>query len=414
MKSKVRIGIVLTLSVLMLFGFASLSITSVHAQSCSTVNGDVCSPVGVGFNNLSLFPYLLPALTSTFCPTASSTLGCAPLGLNTTLNIQTSITFAGGTPTAAPFSEVGCSTYGNDAAAFTFQNNFFDPNGEVIQEVLTVGFPSTSTLDPNSGACFTIETNPAGGTQTYDYASVDMSVGAPEIQNPTSLGGICYICPSLNDATLQRFYSAGNSIGFDIISQYDSTTNGATQVMQYILTLNGEKIAAINSSAIESGGGSDSTYHGCNLSQPYECSNTYTTGSVNGTEQNFDVLGNGDGATATFATGNGTISYCGTFPATGLGGVVGYGGGSLEDSDTGYGSLSSTATNCALGPSGSVVYSQPFCMGSTVTPECVAPSSPLPSPEFPIGTILSILAPLGAIALYFAIRTKVRGSIIVR
>lgn len=436
MTPQIRAAMVLTVTMMIAMGLGSMTLTAVHASpGCTTVNGDACSPIGVGFNNLSLFPYLMPASTGPLCTTVTSVGGCAPLTLNTTMNIQTNIIMSPcvdySTPCApesAPvLSEEGCGSYdtaAQDAAAFTYQNNFFDPNGEVIQEVLTVGFPPNALVNANSGACFTIETNPAGDTQTYDYAAVDISLTSP-VNQP--LGGAvpttCYICDQgppvagcntlgspcgVTAATLMKFYTAGNSIGFDIVSKYASTANGVTQLQEYILTLNGQPAASILTSAISAGGGADTTYHGCNLIQPYECSNSYPTSKiVNGTEQNFNIIGQGDGATIVFAQGNGTLTYCGTQPATGLGGVVGYGGGTLEDSNTGYGNLTSTGSNCSQGPSGAKIYSQPFCMGDSTSASCVV-STPLPTPEFPLGTVLSIVAPLAAVGLYVGLSVRAR------
>lgn len=287
------------------------------AQTCQITSVEFCTPFGVGNQNYSMFPDLY-----------------ANGSVTTLMDTQVQITQALGQPanqpTTQPGSEVGCPAL--DYAAFTYQNNFEVTSGNSFyQEVLTVGW-NNAPAGGTTGSCFTIEYSPIGaGGETYDYYSIGLPI------KYTSL-----------------FYEAGTTLDFIVTGTTNSGPNG--NVTSFVLKLNGITLGVITPSEMIQGDCLEScvspdpspttppVYQGCNISGANACENGYNGGT--GTENNFDIAGSGNGNPGGFSSGSGTISYCGYFPDTGLGGLVGYGGGTVESSSFFYGNVTASSNGC--------------------------------------------------------------------
>ena len=274
-----------------------------------------CTPVGLANSNYDFYPYQASGASY---PTAR---------FDTTVNIQTTLAatgyFSGETE--------GCTA--DDL--WTYQNNFFDPSGEFIQEVLAVG------LTLNTPSCFTIEWGPAGTTQVYNYEA------------------------TMIPATYtQDFENAGNSLDFVMQGTSGQLSGGDINITSFDLLLNGAQLATLT---------------------PAQMLNYSTGAPLNGadgpvfygpsTGQNFDIVGPGGGQSIVFTSGAGTISYCGSVPNSPpeLGGLVGFllgGGTTVESSNLFYGTPAVSSGSCSNAPS---AYSQWFNIlpsgssGSTTT-----------------------------------------------
>jgi hypothetical protein len=342
-KGIARVGVSFVLAFVIAFGAASflLAHQNASAQSCQITNTEFCTPFGVGNNNYSMFPNL-------------NANGNVATLLSTQVQIMQTLSQPANQPTTQPGSEVGCPAL--DYAAFTYQNNFEVTNGNSFyQEVLTVGW-NNAPAGGTTGSCFTIEYSPIGaGGETYDY----YSVGLPIKYTPI-------------------FYQAGNTLGF-IVNGVD-TTPGFANITSFVLTLNGQTLGVITPSEIQQGSCIESCvspdpspttppiYQGCTTSGSTECTNGYNGGY--GTENNFDIVGSGNGNPGGFSSGGGSINYCGLFPATGLGGFVGYGGGTLESSSFIYGNVTASNGGCysqsfSYNPGSAVVSSSTTMSSST-------------------------------------------------
>jgi hypothetical protein len=290
--------LVVSVALLLVIGaFASVASPSIAQTPCTS-----CAPVGFGNSNYDFYPY---QGTGSSYPTAR---------FDTTVNIQTSMSadgyFTGATE--------GCSA--DDL--WTYQNNFFDPSGQFIQEVLAVG------LTQNTPSCFTIEWGPPGTTQVYNYEATMI----PPTYTPD-------------------FENAGNSLDFAMQGAVGQLPNGEVNITSFNLLLNGAQVAILTPSQMLN----------------------YSTGQLlNGadgpvfydamTGQNFNVVGPGDGQTIVFSSGAGTITYCGSVPNNPpeLGGLVGFvsgGATTVESSNLFYGIPSATSSSCSYGPA---TYSQYF------------------------------------------------------
>jgi hypothetical protein len=300
--------IVLSLALLLIVSALAVVRPSLAQTPCTT-----CTPVGVANSNYDFYPYQASGATY---PTAR---------FDTTVNIQTTMSatgyFSGETE--------GCTA--DDL--WTYQNNFFDPSGEFIQEVLAVG------LTLNTPSCFTIEWGPAGTTQVYNYEATMIPASyTPDFEN------------------------AGNSLDFVMQGTTGQLSGGEVNITSFNLLLNGGVVATLT---------------------PAQMLN-YSTGQLlNGadgpvfydssTGQNFDIVGPGGGQSVVFTSGSGTIAYCGSVPNNPpeLGGLAGYlngGATTVESSNLFYG-IPSVSGSCSFSPS---LYSQSFSIlpttnGSTST-----------------------------------------------
>jgi hypothetical protein len=281
------------------------------AQTCTN-----CTPVGFGNSNYNLYPY---AASGSQYPPASLDVGVL---INSTFSATGY--FTGATE--------GCTADGQ----WTYQNNFFDPSGEFIQEVLAIGLTSATP------SCFTVEWGPAGTTQVYNYMAVELpSVYTPDLQ------------------------SAGNRLDFVVQGVSGTLPSGEVNVTAFDLYLNSQLVGTLTPSQMLN----------YSTGQPLNGADGpvfYTAA----TGQNFDIVGPGGGQAIIFTSGSGTISYCGTVPNSPpeLGGLVGSQGGTVEDSNLFYGNVTASSAACSEAPS---AYSQYF----NVLPE---PGSNGPTP--PTGT----------------------------
>jgi hypothetical protein len=112
------------------------------------------------------------------------------------------------------------------------------------------------------------------------------------------------------------------------------------------------------------------------------------------TGQTENFAGSSTGATC--ASGYGEDDF--TVPTTGL--------GAINQTDVYEANFTFTNTNTVTTTADPPI----ICSGTTLgsDPNILLSASPLVTPEFPLGTILSILAPLGAVAAYIAATTKLR------
>lgn len=288
----------MVVALLLIIGaFAAVFISS--AQTCV----DCGSPVGfAGNTNYNFYPY------------ESSGSGYPTTRFDTTVNIQTSFSASG------YFTGLleGCSA--DDS--FTYQNNFFDPSGEFIQEVLAVG------LTANTPSCFTIEWGPAGTTQVYNY----MATMIPASYTPS-------------------FENAGNSLDFVMQGVSGELPNGEVNITSFNLILNGVQVAVLTPSQMI-GYTSGQPLNGADGPIFYDTS----------TGQNLDIVGPGGGQSIVFTSGAGTIDYCGSVPDNPpeLGGLMALllgNGTTVESSNLFYGSPTASSGSCSYAPT---PYSQWF------------------------------------------------------
>src|SRR5579864_4011469 len=301
---------ILHLAVLIaLLGMMAFALPSkVVAQPCTN-----CTPLGFGNSNYNLYPF---QSSSSSYPSSALDVG---VQINQTFSTVGYLTGA----------TLGCSANGG----WTYQNNFFDPSGEFIQEVLAIG------LTPTTPSCFTIEWGPPGTTQVYNYMAVEI----PAVYTPS-------------------FQTAGNRLDFVVQGVAGVLPNGELNITAFNLYLNSQLTGTL---------------------APAQMLN-YTTGQpLNGadgpvfyttnTGQNFDLVGPGGGQSIIFTSGSGTISYCGSIPNSPpqLGGLVGSQGGTVEDSNMFYGNVTVSSAPCSYAPS---TYSQFF--NYLPTPGSAGPPGP--------------------------------------
>ena len=281
---------------------------SVFGQTCTN-----CTPVGFANSNYNLYPFQSSASSY---PSSQLDIG---VQINQTFNAVGYFTGA----------TLGCTANGQ----WTYQNNFFDPSGEFIQEVLAIG------VTPTTPSCFTIEWGPAGTTQVYNYMAVEI----PPTYTPS-------------------FQTAGNRLDFVVQGTSGVLPNGETNITSFNLYLNNQLAGTL---------------------LPSQMLN-YTTGQpLNGADgpvfytsqsgQNFDIVGPGGGQSIVFTSGSGSISYCGAVPNSPpqLGGLIGSGGGTVESSNLFYGNVTASSAPCSFAPSS---YSQFFNI--LPTPGSAGPPGP--------------------------------------
>ena len=290
-RRRVALAVSFVLAVSIALGPAFSAIPAA-ASTCTN-----CTPVGIGNSNYNVYPF---QASGAAYPATSLTVG---VQINTTMSA--SGYFTGETE--------GCTT--DDQ--WTYQNNFFDPSGEFIQEVLAVG------LTQSTPSCWTVEWGPPGTTQVYNY----MAVEVPAVYTPD-------------------FQTAGNTLNFVVAGTPGA--NGEVYVTAFDLYLNGQMVGTLNPSQMLN-------YSTGQLLNGADGPVFYTTS----TGQNFDIVGPGGGQDIVFSSGSGTMSYCGAAPNSPpeLGGLIGSQTGTVENSNIFYGNVTASGASCSQAPSS---YSQFF------------------------------------------------------